>query len=172
MWGVQNDNIMAITKITYLSQEVFTTSIGMSGGVPGPKGDQGEMGEDGEPGVVGARGPEGKQGIQGSTGATGAQGVQGDKGDTGASGGGGVPSFIDSTDGAGVYGVLVGAIGGGNKEFTVSQGGYNSGSLVVFWNGGMQSGIQVTETNPATGVFTLSYAPSSGFVMAQYGLSV
>jgi hypothetical protein len=77
-------------------------------------------------------------------------------------------SEIDSTDGTGVYGVLAGLTNGSNQLFTVSRGSYVAGTLQVYWKGALQSGNEVTETNPAIGTLTMSFAPPSGPVMVIY----
>ena len=71
---------------------------------------------------------------------------------------------VDSSD-AGVYGTLVGLINGSNMLYTTTQA-YAAGTLVVNWNGQIQSTF--TETDPVAGQFTLPFAPGSGYIMAQY----
>lgn len=74
--------------------------------------------------------------------------------------------YIDQTGGVGdTYGVLSGAVNGVNTVYTVSAGAYNSGTLVVYLNGQLQTqgtAEDWTETNPTTGTFTFSVAPMSG----------
>lgn len=65
-----------------------------------------------------------------------------------------------------------GAVNGSNAVFTTSQP-YVAGSLMVYING-LAEGFFVTETNPATGSFTLDIAPSTGdniFVSYQHSMS-
>lgn len=80
--------------------------------------------------------------------------------------GGGSQWFYDQTptDG-GTYPLLQGTIDGVNQLFTVSEGQYISGKLVVAVNGVICSQgtgpNEWTETDPVTGTFTLNTAPSN-----------
>jgi len=63
------------------------------------------------------------------------------------------------------YGVLIGAIDGSNTTFTVSEGEYVTGSLVVFVQrvaAYMGSTADFQETSPAAGTFDFNTAPQSG----------
>jgi len=81
----------------------------------------------------------------------------------------GVTGYIDSSDGSGVYGQLSGAVDGTNRIFTVSTGSYISGSLKVYWQGQLQPGTMITETDPVGGMFKLGFTPKSGsIVMVEY----
>lgn len=66
---------------------------------------------------------------------------------------------------------LTGAIDNSNTVFTVSAGSYTPGSLLIFVAGNpMSDGFGVTETNPATGTFTLDTAiQTNDPLIAQYG---
>jgi hypothetical protein len=86
---------------------------------------------------------------------------------SGASGGN-TQIYIDQTPDNGAYGLLSGSINGTNTVFTVSQGTYVSGTLVVALDGIVltQGASQdFTETTPASGTFTLSFAPPTGSVL-------
>lgn len=65
---------------------------------------------------------------------------------------------------------LTGAVNGSNTAFTVNGGKYVAGSLSVFKNGVLQPlGDAVTETTPASGIFTFITAPTSGDqIIAKY----
>ena len=65
--------------------------------------------------------------------------------------------YIDSSDGA-PYGQLVGLVNGSNTSFTVSQGGYISGTLEYIYNGVW---YRATEVSAAAGTFTAPFAPST-----------
>lgn len=83
---------------------------------------------------------------------------------------------IDQAGGTGsVYGVLAGAINGSNTDFTVSEGVYSSGKLIISLNGQIQTqGVDQDwiELNPAGGTFRFNIAPPvSSVVMAEYGKS-
>lgn len=73
---------------------------------------------------------------------------------------------IDQSGGTSdTYGVLSGTINGSNTTFTVSEGEYISGSLVVLLNGQTQtqgSSEDWVETTPASGTFDFNTAPVSG----------
>ncbi len=77
--------------------------------------------------------------------------------------------FRDSSGGS-----LVGTINGSNTTFTVGQGSYVSGSLVVYLNGqALWSGNGITETDPVTGVFdfTAPFVPQVGnSILATYNI--
>ena len=82
---------------------------------------------------------------------------------------GGLEYFVDSTDSGGVYTTLTGAVNGVNTQFTVSQASYTAGTLKVIYQGQYQTGNEITETTPGSGIFDLSFAPASGtVVMADY----
>ena len=72
---------------------------------------------------------------------------------------------VDSTSNG-----LTGVQDGANTLFTVSQGSYTSGSLIVYFSGSPQVvGYGLTETNPAAGTFTLDDPPESyDIIIAQY----
>ena len=57
------------------------------------------------------------------------------------------------------YGLIVGAVDGVNSTFTVSRGKYESGSLKVYYLGQRVDGV--TETTPASGVFTMPFPPKT-----------
>jgi hypothetical protein len=73
--------------------------------------------------------------------------------------------YIDQSGGtADTYGVLLGARDGANKEFTVSQGVYSTGTLSVYLNGQLQTQGTAEdwhEHDPATGVFHFTVAPEA-----------
>jgi hypothetical protein len=86
----------------------------------------------------------------------------------GGGGGGSTQIYIDQTPDNGAYGVISGSINGTNTVFTVSQSVYISGTLVVALDGIVltQGASQdFTETTPASGTFTLSFAPPTGSVL-------
>lgn len=77
-------------------------------------------------------------------------------------------SQIDETGGPGAYGTLTGLVNDSNTVFTTSQP-YKAGSLRVIYYGQVLSGSNITETTPASGVFTLGFAPATGtWVQAAY----
>lgn len=80
--------------------------------------------------------------------------------------GGGGSTKIDQTPDNGTYDLLVGAVDGVNDVFTVSNGLYTSGTLVVYKNGEiLQQGAGAsdwTETTPGAGTFTFNTPPSIG----------
>lgn len=78
--------------------------------------------------------------------------------------------FTDQTPDNGTYPTLAGLINGSNALFTVSEGVYLTGKLLVYLNGQLLlNGTDFTETTPASGTFTLATAPVSGDVLtAQY----
>ena len=83
-------------------------------------------------------------------------------------GGGSTQIYIDQSPDNGAYGVISGLINGTNSLFTVSQGTYVSGTLVVALDGIVltQGASQdYVETSPASGTFTLSFAPPTGSVL-------
>jgi hypothetical protein len=87
---------------------------------------------------------------------------------SGGGGGGNTQIYIDQTPDNGAYGLLSGLINGTNSLFTVSQGTYVSGTLVVALDGIVltQGASQdYVETSPASGTFTLSFAPPTGSVL-------
>lgn len=79
---------------------------------------------------------------------------------------------IDQTPAAGTYGTLAGTVNGSNALFTVSNGAYASGTLMVFLNGQEQtqgSSNDWVETTPASGTFTFNTAPpTSSIIQAVY----
>ena len=84
---------------------------------------------------------------------------KGKKGDTGS-------MYIDQSGGTSdTYGVLSGTLNSSNKTFTVSQGIYSTGSLMVYLNGQLQTqgtAQDWVETTPASGVFDFITAPDAG----------
>ena len=82
------------------------------------------------------------------------------------SGGGGGSSFNDQTPNTDAsYGTLAGDVDGANTTFTVSEGEYLTGKLLVYLNGQLQeqgSTSQWTETTPASGTFDFLVAPTIG----------
>lgn len=75
---------------------------------------------------------------------------------------------IDQTPAGGTYGTLAGTVNGSNAVFTVSNGAYLSGSLMVFLNGQEQtqgSSVDWQETTPASGTFTFATAPPTGSIV-------
>jgi hypothetical protein len=75
---------------------------------------------------------------------------------------------IDETA-AGIYNTLTGLVNSSNTVYTVSLAAYTAGTLKVWWQGQLQSGADITETTPGSGIFTLSFAPTTGTtVMAEY----
>lgn len=73
---------------------------------------------------------------------------------------------IDQSGGTSdTYGVLAGSVNGSNTVFTVSNGSYTSGSVIVYLNGQLQtqgSSEDYSETTPASGTITFATAPPSG----------
>ncbi len=87
-----------------------------------------------------------------------------------------IATYIDQSGGTSdTYGVLAGTIDGVNKVFTVSQGKYTQGSLIVSLNGQLQTqgtGEDWTETTPTSGTFTFIIAPVSGDeILVKYGVA-
>lgn len=83
-------------------------------------------------------------------------------------GGGGVSTFIDQTPDNGTYGLLSGAVDGVNTTFTVSNGSYTSGTLLVQQNGlTLLQGASDdwVETTPGSGTFDFNTAPSIGDII-------
>ncbi|RKX66616.1 MAG: hypothetical protein DRP42_02770 [Tenericutes bacterium] len=71
----------------------------------------------------------------------------------------------ESTGGTDTYGQLVGSIDGANTSYTVSNGSYITGTLVVMLNGQTQSQGTTQdwiEIIPASGTFDFNTAPESG----------
>lgn len=86
----------------------------------------------------------------------------------GGGGGGNTQIYIDQTPDNGTYGILSGSVNGTNTVFTVSQGVYITGSLVIMLDGVLltQGASQDwVETTPASGTFTLNFAPATGSVL-------
>lgn len=85
---------------------------------------------------------------------------------------GAVSYFVDQTPDNGSYGTLVGSVNGSNALFTVAQGRYSVGTLVVYLNGQLQTqgaSYDYQETTPGSGTFTFITAPITGDVItAQY----
>jgi len=85
---------------------------------------------------------------------------------SGSGGGGGGSSFNDQTPNTDAsYGTLAGDVDGANTTFTVSEGEYLTGKLLVYLNGQLQeqgSTSQWTETTPASGTFDFLVAPTIG----------
>lgn len=76
----------------------------------------------------------------------------------------------DQTPTGGTYGTLAGTVNSTNAVFTVSNGAYLSGSLMVFLNG--QEQTQGTsdwaETSPSSGTFTFTIAPPTGSIIQAF----
>ena len=93
-------------------------------------------------------------------------------GDLVVSGGGGnTQIYLDQSPDNGTYALLSGSINGSNTLFTVSQGVYISGTLVVARNGQVltQGGSNDwVETTPASGTFTFNTAPNTGDVLTAW----
>lgn len=101
------------------------------------------------------------------TSASDAGGGQADIDSTGGSGGGGNIQ-IDQTPDDGTYGLLAGDVDGINTTFTVSQGVYQSGKLLVYLNGLAQlqgPSDDWEETDPTTGTFDFITAPEIGDII-------
>tara|TARA_R110000822_G_scaffold36734_15_gene103259 strand:- start:5267 stop:6541 length:1275 start_codon:yes stop_codon:yes gene_type:complete len=73
--------------------------------------------------------------------------------------------YVDSTSNG-----LTGTQNGANTAFTVSQSSYVSGGLLVFVSGyPLSAGQGLTETTPASGIFTLDTAPEAyDIIIVQY----
>lgn len=83
-------------------------------------------------------------------------------------GGGGGGWIIDQTPDNGTYGLLAGAVDGVNTTFTVSNGSYETGKLLVFLNGIAQlqgAADDWEETTPGSGTFDFIVAPSIGDIV-------
>jgi nitrogen fixation protein len=93
-------------------------------------------------------------------------------GDLVVSGGGGnTQIYLDQSPDNGTYALLSGTINGSNTLFTVSQGVYISGTLVVARNGQVLtqgSSNDWVETTPASGTFTFNTAPNTGDVLTAW----
>ena len=93
-------------------------------------------------------------------------------GDLVVSGGGGnTQIYLDQSPDNGTYALLTGSINGSNTLFTVSQGVYISGTLVVARNGQVLtqgSSNDWVETNPASGTFTFNTAPNTGDILTAW----
>jgi hypothetical protein len=93
-------------------------------------------------------------------------------GDLVVSGGGGnTQIYLDQSPDNGTYALLSGSINGSNTLFTVSQGVYISGTLVVARNGQVltQGGSNDwVETTPASGTFTFNTAPNTGDILTAW----
>lgn len=93
-------------------------------------------------------------------------------GDLVVSGGGGnTQIYLDQSPDNGTYALLTGSINGSNTLFTVSQGVYISGTLVVARNGQVLtqgSSNDWVETTPASGTFTFNTAPNTGDVITAW----
>lgn len=88
-----------------------------------------------------------------------------------ATGGGGGEMFIDQTPDNGSYDLLIGDVDGINTTFTVSQGEYPTGKLVVALNGQiMEQGAteDFVETSPGVGTFDFVVAPQVGDVITAF----
>lgn len=74
-------------------------------------------------------------------------------------------TYVNSTSNG-----LTGTQNGINQAFTVSQGNYLPGSLLVFVSGfPISTGQGLTETTPSSGIFTLDVAPQSyDIIIVQY----
>jgi hypothetical protein len=66
---------------------------------------------------------------------------------------------------AGTYGTLAGAVDGVNTVYTVPDGEYESGSLLVFLRGLLRPQGDWSETDPSAGTFTFSAAPKTSDVI-------
>lgn len=90
-------------------------------------------------------------------------------------GSGGGNSQIDQTPDHGTYGTLAGTVNGINLTYTVSQGAYTSGQLLVYLNGLLQlqgATDDWQELVPAAGTFTFTIAPLTGdIITVEYALS-
>jgi hypothetical protein len=77
----------------------------------------------------------------------------------------GATNYIDQSGGTGAtYGALAGAKDGMNVEFTVSQGAYISGSLLVYLNGQLLtqgSAEDWHEDTPVSGIFHFTTPPEA-----------
>jgi len=85
--------------------------------------------------------------------------------------GGGGEMFIDQTPDNGTYTLLIGDVDGINTTFTVSQGEYPTGKLVVALNGQiLEQGAteDFVETTPASGIFDFVVAPQVGDVVTAF----
>jgi nitrogen fixation protein len=92
-------------------------------------------------------------------------------GDLVVSGGGNTQIYLDQSPDNGTYALLSGSINGSNTLFTVSQGVYISGTLVVARNGQVltQGGSNDwVETTPASGTFTFNTAPNTGDILTAW----
>jgi hypothetical protein len=93
-------------------------------------------------------------------------------GDLAVSGSGGnTQIYLDQSPDNGTYALLTGTINGSNTLFTVSQGVYISGTLVVARNGQVltQGGSNDwVETTPASGTFTFNTAPNTGDILTAW----
>jgi hypothetical protein len=67
--------------------------------------------------------------------------------------------FIAHSTASAMYGTLSGAINGVNTEYTVPEGSYKSGKMMVYKNG--QPTLEFVETTPASGIFNMNVAPKS-----------
>ena len=89
----------------------------------------------------------------------------------GSGGGGNTQIYIDQSPDNGSYGLLTGAINGSNTSYTVSQGVYITGTLVVAINGQiLTQGVSQdwVEVTPASGSFSFNAAPPSGSVITAW----
>ena len=93
-------------------------------------------------------------------------------GDLVVSGGGGnTQIYLDQSPDNGTYALLSGSINGSNTLFTVSQGVYISGTLVVARNGQVLTqgaSNDWVETTPASGTFTFNTAPNTGDILTAW----
>ena len=93
-------------------------------------------------------------------------------GDLSVSGGGGnTQIYLDQSPDNGTYALLSGSINGSNTLFTVSQGVYISGTLVVARNGQVLTqgaSNDWVETTPASGTFTFNTAPNTGDILTAW----
>ena len=81
-------------------------------------------------------------------------------------GGGGGSMVINQLPDTGSFSPLTGAINGSNTVYSVSSGEYVAGKLFVFINGIVQqNGTDYTESDAASGEFTMTIAPVSGDVI-------
>ena len=92
-------------------------------------------------------------------------------GDLVVSGGGNTQIYLDQSPDNGTYALLSGSINGSNTLFTVSQGVYISGTLVVARNGQVLTqgaSNDWVETTPASGTFTFNTAPNTGDILTAW----
>jgi hypothetical protein len=75
---------------------------------------------------------------------------------------------VDQSPAGTSFGAITGTIDGANTSFTVSNGAYVTGTLIVILNGQEQTqgaSADWVEATPASGTFTMNTAPPSGAVL-------